>query len=1435
MFDVYKGLLSNDDRSKPKVLFAFGALLGLFLISTIVLATLYGLEKNKASTTTTTTTTVNDEACLTPYCIKAANYLLESIDETVDPCEDFFEFTCGTWLKNHKIPDDAGSQDTFNALRTQLDSDVVDILTLPLPNEMTNIQSIKNARILYDSCNNETNIESDGVNAILSLVNNEFGGWPILQGSSWNAASFNFSNLLLKLREYSSNIIYSCGTSTDDRNSSVYYIRVSQSDLALEQRSNYVGESKLITAYQQFIRDFASLLTNDTTTIAQDVTDIYNFEKSISIHHLTPAEQRARQNETVRTTIGNLSQTFSTSFDFTNYLRRVYSSSGVTLNNDDVVSISELDYLRNASSIINQASARTIQNYFIWRFMMNRVSNMPKRYRATREPFDREFRGTSSEKPRSLTCGNYVNANMGFAVSKVYITRYFDENARAQSLEMINNIRDAFIEMVKDSTWMDETSKGRAIEKALAIDEKIGYPEYLSGNNITELEKMYEEYGFTESYAPNVLKLLQIKSKEGLYRLREIVDRKSWGTSSPTVVNAFYTPSKNQISFPAGILQMPFFNKDAPKYLNYGGIGAVIGHEITHGFDDNGRQFDKDGNRVLWWTPETIEKFIERKTCIVDQYSNYTVAQINRTVNGNQTQGENIADNGGVKEAFYAYQKWARENGDLNKKLPGLKNYSTEQLFFMNYGQIWCSKMTDANALNRVQTGVHSPGRFRVIGPTSNFPEFDRVFNCKPGQGNSRVNKCTVWKLQIVLGALLGIFIIIAIVFAALYGVEKSKASTANYLLESIDETVDPCEDFFEFTCGTWLKTHKIPDDDILTLPLPNEMTNIQSIKNARILYDSCNNETNIESDGVTAILSLVNNEFGGWPILQGSSWNAASFNFSNLLLKLREYSSNIIYSCDTETDEKNSSVYYIQVSQSNLALEQRSNYVGESKLITAYQQFIRDFASTLTTDTTTIAQDVTDIYNFEKSISIYHLTPAEQSARHNETVRTTIGNLSETFSTSVFDFTNYLRQVYSASGVTLNDNDIVSISELDYLRNASSIINQASARTIQNYFIWRFMMNRVSNMPKRYRATREPFDREFRGTSSEKPRSLTCGNYVNKNMGFAVSKVYITRYFDENAKAESLEMINNIRDAFIEMVKDSTWMDETSKGRAIEKALAIDEKIGYPDYLSSNNITELQKMYEEYIFTGSYATNVLKVLQLRSKESLRTLRETVDRKSWGTYSPPTVVNAFYMPSKNQIVFPAGILQMPFFNKDAPKYLNYGGIGAVIGHEITHGFDDTGRQFDKDGNRVLWWTPETIEKFIERKTCIVDQYSNYTVAQINRTLNGDQTQGENIADNGGVKEAFYAFQKWARENGDLNKKLPGLKKYSTEQLFFMNYGQIWCSKMTDANALNRVQTGVHSPGRFRVIGPPSNFAEFDRVFNCKPGQGNSRVNKCTVW
>ncbi|CAF3726969.1 unnamed protein product [Rotaria sp. Silwood1] len=642
------------------------------------------------------------DTCATSYCIKAANYLLESIDKTVDPCNNFFEFACGTWLKKNRIPDDAESQDTINSLRNQLDNDIVDMLTSPIPDDLKNLQSIINARRFYDTCINETAIELESVNVTLSFVNNELGGWPILQGLSWNEASYNLSRLLIKLREYSHNMIFGFSTLADDKNSSVNFIRVYQSDIALAQRANYLNETKVTKAYRQFIHDVAVALRNN-----------------IEIN--------------------------STEFGFTNYLRHIYFLSNISLNDNDVVSVSEIEFLRNASLMIDSTSPRLLQNYIVWRFIMNRVSNMPKRYRALRDPFDEAFRGTVAQRPRSIICGNYINTNMGFALSKVYIKQYFDENARNQSLEMINNIRTAFLDMLKTSSWMDEASKNKSIEKALVIDEKIGYPDFLGSSNTTELEKMYQDYVFNDSYIYNVLKLLQIKSNENLRMLREPVDRRAWGSSPPTVVNAFYSPPRNQISFPAGILQMPFFNKDAPKYLNYGGIGAVIGHEITHGFDDSGRQYDKDGNRISWWTPETIAKFNERKQCIIDQYSRYVVTQINMTLNGFQTQGENIADNGGIKESFYAYQNWVQTHPNMDKQLPGLSDYSAEQLFFINYGQIWCSKMTDANALNRILTGVHSPGEFRVRGPTSNFHEFDRVFKCTPGQNNSQVNKCTVW------------------------------------------------------------------------------------------------------------------------------------------------------------------------------------------------------------------------------------------------------------------------------------------------------------------------------------------------------------------------------------------------------------------------------------------------------------------------------------------------------------------------------------------------------------------------------------------------------------------------------------------------------------------------------------------------------------------
>ncbi|CAF4177876.1 unnamed protein product [Adineta steineri] len=707
-------------------------LCGIYVFVLVVPAVIFVMNKK---------TIVNNELCETPYCAKAANYLIESIDETVDPCEDFYQFACGTWIKNSRTPNDSN---IFNLLQGQLAYNVIDILTSSSTNDTNEPKAIINTRNFYHSCIDEQHIEDEGISPIFSLINNEFGGWPIIQ-SSWNNSTFDLLNLLLKLRKYQNNIIFDIGTSIDEKNSTEYGLKISQSDLGLGEREYYMNESKITVAYRRYIFDLASILSNDTSTIEQDVNDMFEFEKELAKHYWTTVEQRHRSNATIRTTVGKLRQLFNTTFDFTNYLTSAYASANVTLMDSDLVIVEETDYLYNVSSIIEQVSPRILQNYVIWRFMMNLISALPKRFRSIRDNFDHVLHDTTAEPPRTVICGSFVNSVMGFAISKIYIKKYFDDNARNQTFEMIANIRKAFTDALDDSTWMDSMLKTKAIEKALAIDEQIGYPDYLASDNVTQLETQYADYVWDSSFINNILKLLQIKAKGKFQLLRKHVDRKAWDSSPPTVVNAFHVRSKTQITIPAGILQMPFFDKDAPKYLNYGGIGDVIGHEIAHGFDDIGRQFDKDGNRIPWWTDETIEKFIERKTCIVNQYSNFTVPNLNIHANGDKTQDEDITDNIGLRVAFYAYQKFMQANPNADKRLKDLSKYSPKQMFFINYAYTRCAKMTDSSTRNQVLSDDHSLEPFRVNGPTSNFVEFDRAFNCKLGQGNSRVNKCTVW------------------------------------------------------------------------------------------------------------------------------------------------------------------------------------------------------------------------------------------------------------------------------------------------------------------------------------------------------------------------------------------------------------------------------------------------------------------------------------------------------------------------------------------------------------------------------------------------------------------------------------------------------------------------------------------------------------------
>ncbi|CAF4100223.1 unnamed protein product, partial [Adineta steineri] len=626
------------------------------------------------------------DLCLTPYCIKAANYLLESIDETINPCENFYEFACGKYIKNAIISSESSEQSTMSQISKKLRYTIADLLSSSSSNRTKKSKAITNARRLYSSCIDEGAIETEGVDVIMSMINKELGGWPVLQGSAWNESTFDFDRLMLKLSQYNSYIFYTVNTDVDEKSSSVRSIHIRPSKLAKDNFIHYFKGIKAIEAYQQFFVNFTHALTNDSSTISNDLTTLLEFERELYKYFTMQNQLDSR--ETVRTTLGNLSHTINVSFDSSNYIRRLYLLANVSVIDADIVIVRAPKLLHGISSIIDRQTARTIQNYMIWRFMMDRAWHMPKRFRNIVQKF-------------------------------------------TQTTEMINNIRNIFITMVNRSTWMDSKSKIIAIKKARAIKAKLAYPDYLERDDTTKLEKGYAEYNFNLSYMPNVLSAIQLHSKASLQMLRYPINSKEWTGISPTKINAIHRLLANEILFPAVILQTPLFDRDAPKYLNYGGIGFIMGHEIAHGFGDEGKEYGMNGNEVLWWTNATVNTFDIRKKCINEQYDNYTLTQVNHSINGRKTQNENIADDAGLKQAFFAYQQWAKTHKNVDKRLPGLIKYSAEQMFFLNFGHIWCTKITDESLHSNLVLAQHSPAQFRARGPTSNFVEFDEYSAAK--------------------------------------------------------------------------------------------------------------------------------------------------------------------------------------------------------------------------------------------------------------------------------------------------------------------------------------------------------------------------------------------------------------------------------------------------------------------------------------------------------------------------------------------------------------------------------------------------------------------------------------------------------------------------------------------------------------------------------
>ncbi|XP_061733999.1 neprilysin-like isoform X1 [Nerophis ophidion] len=714
----------------------------LFFIVIMALVILYATQRT-------------EEICTTADCTQSAARLLQNMDTSTDPCDNFYQYACGGWLKKNLIPDTSSRYGTFDVLREELQVILKGVLEKTVEGEA---EALAKAKTLYKSCVNESLIEKRGGLPLLNMLPDVFE-WPMAV-DNWDTdygATWRLEDVIAKLNvKYRRELLVVMFVSTDDKDSKSHIIHFDQqSSLGLWTRSHYAcngSYEEACQAYEQFMFDLVKLIRTDRglsfneTLVKEEMTRVTDLERDIanaieSIEYRSDPKLRYHKME-----LGDMNTNFtleveSQVFNWSYFVAKIMNTVNVTVTDTEKVINFCPEYYRGLKLILAKYTKRDLQNYLVWRVAMNMVMRLSTAYRDTEKVFRKVLYGVTSEAVAWRFCTVYVNSNMDNAVGRLYVQEAFSKNSKKLMEEMINEIQEVFIRNLHELTWMDPDTKKAAEQKARAIKEQIGYSEDIMDDKY--LNDEYKDLHYSEEeFFENSLRIMEYMQRKRLEKLREKVNKDEW-VSGAAVINAFYSSRINHIVFPAGILQPPFFSQGQAKSLNYGGIGAVIGHEITHGFDNTGKKYDENGDLRDWWTPDSAQNFLELSRCIVDQYSNFTWDLLNGLhLNGNLTLGENIADNGGIRQAYQAYKNYVRKHGE-EPRLPGM-NLSHDQLFFLNFAQVWCGTQRPEDAKNSMES-EHSPGQFRVLGSLQNFPEFAKAFSCNKSSYMVPDNVCQLW------------------------------------------------------------------------------------------------------------------------------------------------------------------------------------------------------------------------------------------------------------------------------------------------------------------------------------------------------------------------------------------------------------------------------------------------------------------------------------------------------------------------------------------------------------------------------------------------------------------------------------------------------------------------------------------------------------------